>query len=132
MDLKLEDKVALISGARRDLGAVSAKALAARGATVVINYKQSMGKARDLLAEIMNAGGRGMTFQATVRKADEVDAMATSGQPKAVNDQIADMTPLRRLGMPNDIAGAVLFLASSLSDYLNGEYLPVIGGSFLI
>jgi 3-oxoacyl-[acyl-carrier protein] reductase len=36
------------------------------------------------------------------------------------------------LGMPDDIAGVVLFLASSLSDYLNGEYIPVTGGSFMI
>jgi 3-oxoacyl-[acyl-carrier protein] reductase len=49
-----------------------------------------------------------------------------------MHDQIAAMTPLRRLGKPDDIAGVVLFLASSLSDYLNGEYIPVTGGSFMI
>jgi 3-oxoacyl-[acyl-carrier protein] reductase len=49
-----------------------------------------------------------------------------------VHEQVAAITPLRRLGMPDDIAGVVLFLASSLSDYLNGEYIPVTGGSFMI
>jgi 3-oxoacyl-[acyl-carrier protein] reductase len=57
---------------------------------------------------------------------------ATVGQPKEVHEQVAAITPLRRIGMPEDIAGVVLFLASSLSDYLNGEYIPVTGGNFMI
>ena len=57
---------------------------------------------------------------------------ATAGQSKEVHEQIAGMTPLRRLGAPDDIAGVVLFLASSLSDYLSGEYIPVTGGSYMI
>ena len=57
---------------------------------------------------------------------------ATAGQPKEMYEQVAAITPLRRLGMPEDIAGAVVFLASSLSDYLSGEYIPVTGGSFMI
>ena len=57
---------------------------------------------------------------------------ATAGQPKEMHEQVAAITPLRRLGLPQDIAGAVVFLASSLSDYLSGEYLPVTGGSFMI
>ena len=56
----------------------------------------------------------------------------TAGLPKEAHEQIAGMTPLRRLGMPDDIAGVVLFLASSLSDYLTGQYIPVTGGSFMI
>jgi 3-oxoacyl-[acyl-carrier protein] reductase len=57
---------------------------------------------------------------------------ATAGQPQEMHDQIAAITPLRRLGKPDDIGGVVLFLASSLSDYLNGEYIPVTGGNFMI
>ena len=47
-------------------------------------------------------------------------------------ERVMALTPLRRLGLPQDIAGAVVFLASSLSDYLSGEYLPVTGGSYMI
>ena len=57
---------------------------------------------------------------------------ATSGQPKEMHEQVAAINPLRRLGKPEDIAGVVVFLASSLSGYLNGEYIPVDGGNFMI
>jgi 3-oxoacyl-[acyl-carrier protein] reductase len=251
MVLGLKNKVAIITGASRGIGAASAKALAHHGATVVINYIKSKDKAEVLLGEIKKAGGKGMVYQADVRDQDAVNDMvesildefgkvdvlvnnaninfpikpfieltwgqieakilgemkalyncsqavlkhmlvrksgklifvssslsrfpgfgfsahaaaksamdgiakvmamelgpsgitvnvvgpgltitdATAGQPKEVHEQVAAITPLRRLGMPDDIAGVVLFLASSLSDYLNGEYIPVTGGSFMI
>jgi 3-oxoacyl-[acyl-carrier protein] reductase len=251
MELGLKDKVAVITGASRGIGAASARALAHHGATVVVNYIKSKDKAEDLLDGIKKAGGRGMVYQADVRDQGAVNVMveathkefgkidvlvnnaninfpikpfteftwdqmeakilgemkalyncsqavlkdmmnrksgklifvssslsrfpgygfsahaaaksamdsmakvmamelgpmgitvnvvgpgltltdATAGQPKEVHEQVAAITPLRRLGMPDDIAGVVLFLASSLSDYLNGEYIPVTGGSFMI
>ncbi|NQT70944.1 MAG: SDR family oxidoreductase [Desulfobacteraceae bacterium] len=49
-----------------------------------------------------------------------------------MHEQVAAINPLRRLGKPEDIAGVIVFLASSLSGYLNGEYIPVDGGNFMI
>ncbi|MDM0045047.1 SDR family NAD(P)-dependent oxidoreductase [Variovorax dokdonensis] len=40
----------------------------------------------------------------------------------------ADMIPMRRFGTPEDIAEAVLFLASARSDYITGHTLAVDGG----
>jgi 3-oxoacyl-[acyl-carrier protein] reductase len=251
MDIGLNDKVAIVSGASRGIGAASAKALAHHGAAVVVNYVKSKDKAEEVLGDIEKAGGRGMVFRADVRDRDAVNEMvqstlrefgkidvlvnnanidfpvmpfvelqwdqieakivgeikalyncsqavlkdmlnrksgklifvssslsrfpgfgfsahaaaksamdsmakvmamelgpsgitvnvvgpgltltdATAGQPQEMHEQVAAITPLRRLGLPGDIAGVVLFLASSFSDYLNGEYIPVTGGSFMI
>jgi 3-oxoacyl-[acyl-carrier protein] reductase len=44
---------------------------------------------------------------------------------------IISKIPSARLGEPEDIANAVLFLASSQSDYINGETLHVNGGMYM-
>ena len=46
-------------------------------------------------------------------------------------DVIISKIPSGRLGVPEDIANAVLFLASSKSDYINGETLHVNGGMYM-
>lgn len=45
-----------------------------------------------------------------------------------VTERRAAVTPLRRIGMPQDIADAVLFLASDRSSYVNGDEITVDGG----
>jgi len=46
-------------------------------------------------------------------------------------DNIISKIPSARLGEPDDIANAVLFLASDQSDYINGETLHVNGGMYM-
>ena len=46
-------------------------------------------------------------------------------------DIIISKIPSGRLGEPEDIANAVLFLASNQSDYINGETLHVNGGMYM-
>jgi NAD(P)-dependent dehydrogenase (short-subunit alcohol dehydrogenase family) len=45
-----------------------------------------------------------------------------------VAERRAAVTPMRRIGMPQDIADAVLFLASDRSSYVNGDEITVDGG----
>ena len=46
-------------------------------------------------------------------------------------EMIISKIPSGRLGEPEDVANAVLFLASDLSNYINGETLPVNGGMYM-
>ncbi len=57
-DAFLEGRTALVTGSSRNLGAVIADRLAARGATVAVTYRASEAPARDLVARLREATGR--------------------------------------------------------------------------
>lgn len=54
----------------------------------------------------------------------------TMDKPERLDSQLA-LIPSRRLGKPEDIAGAVLYLASPLADYVIGQTIVVDGGGSL-
>jgi 3-oxoacyl-[acyl-carrier protein] reductase len=54
---------------------------------------------------------------------------ATAHQPEQMRVAAAARTPLRRIGEPDDIAGAVLFFCTDWARFVTGTYLPVCGGS---
>lgn len=58
-----------------------------------------------------------------VIKTDMLDAL-----PPEVLPQLAEETPMRRLGTPEDIAHAAAFLASEKADFITGQVLTVDGG----
>jgi 3-oxoacyl-[acyl-carrier protein] reductase len=55
----------------------------------------------------------------------------TAAMPEKVLDLMKDKTPIGRLGQPDDIAKAYLFLASDDADFINGHVLSVDGGLVL-
>ncbi len=57
-----------------------------------------------------------------------VDTDMTRGLPQQVKDEVVKRTPLRRMGRPEEIAHAYLFLASDEAFFVNGAVLSVDGG----
>lgn len=77
MDQKLQNQVAIITGASSGIGAGCAKEMAKAGATVVVNYPVAAAKemAEQVVAEIIAAGGKAISYQCDVSKEDEVVKM---------------------------------------------------------
>ena len=69
---KLTNKVALVTGASKGIGAGIAKALGAEGASVVVNYSSSKAGADKVVAEIKANGGKAIAVQGDVSKQEDI------------------------------------------------------------
>jgi 3-oxoacyl-[acyl-carrier protein] reductase len=60
-----------------------------------------------------------------------VDTEALTPTMRERMEMVSSTFPLRRIAQPEDIAGAILLLATPYAHYLTGNYLSVGGGSYM-
>lgn len=72
---RFENKVAVVTGASKGIGAAIAKQLASEGASVVVNYVSSKEGAERVASEIKNKGGKAVIVQADVAKKSDVERL---------------------------------------------------------
>jgi len=92
-----------------------------------VNYSASkagiIGMTKAVAREV---AGRGVTCNAIAPGFIQTDM--TEALPTKAKDAIINSIPLKRLGMPEDVANAVAFLASEEASYITGQVINVDGG----
>lgn len=73
--MKLQNQIAVVTGASRGIGAAVARKLASEGGTVAVVYKTNRSTAEDTAGSIRNAGGQAAVFQAEVSDERSVNTM---------------------------------------------------------
>lgn len=96
------------------------------------HYMASKGGINSLTLAMANElGPYGIRVNAIAPGEILVEAARAFYESDASKQRIGKL-PLRRIGMPKDVAGLAVFLASSESDYLTGTIIPVDGGQLAL
>jgi 3-oxoacyl-[acyl-carrier protein] reductase len=135
----LANRIALVTGASKGIGAGIAKAFAAAGAAVVVNYAANREAADRTVEAITEAGGRAVAIQADVSKAEQVRrlfeaAEVTFGVPDIIvnNAGVFSFGPIDTVTEAEierqDVARIAVFLASDAAAFITGERIMASGG----
>jgi len=112
----LEDKVALVTGASRGVGAAIARSLAGEGVAVVVNYLKSEGHAEEVASGIRGSGGEALPY-----RADITDEVAVREMVRAAEEAFGAVDILVNNALPDysfDPVGRKDFAGVEWGDYL--------------
>jgi len=112
---KLEGKIALITGGNSGIGLATAKLFVNEGADVDNGLKVRRIRVNAVCSGSIDTPGLS-------------DLLASAEEGEQRRKMIPSLVPLGRLGTPEEIANAVLFLSSDDSSYVTGTELFVDGG----
>ncbi|AEH44257.1 3-oxoacyl-(acyl-carrier-protein) reductase [Thermodesulfatator indicus DSM 15286] len=107
--MKIENRIALVTGASRGIGRAIALALAQAGADVIVNYSSSEEAAKEVVEEIKKLGRRAMSSKFDVARAEEV--------LKAVKEAEETLGPIDILVNNAGITRDTLFLRMKEEDF---------------
>lgn len=106
-----------------------ASMLSFQGGIRVVSYTASKSGVKGVTMALANEWAKhGIQVNAIAPGYIETDNTAPLRADPARNQAILDRIPAGRWGLPGDLGGAIVFLASSASDYVNGTVLAVDGG----
>ncbi len=106
-----------------------ASLLSFQGGVTVPAYAAAKGGLAQLTKALANEwAGKGINVNAIAPGYMETDNTTALRADAARNRQILDRIPAGRWGVPDDMAGAVVFLASRAASYVHGHVLVVDGG----
>jgi 3-oxoacyl-[acyl-carrier protein] reductase len=138
---KLNGKVAVVTGGSKGIGAGIAQALAAEGASVVVNYASSKAGAEKVVAAIAAAGGKAVAVGGDVSKAADVKgivdtAIKNFGRLDILvnNSGIYEFAPLEAITEADfhkmfniNVLGAILATQAAVKHMNNGGSIINIG-----
>jgi 3-oxoacyl-[acyl-carrier protein] reductase len=107
--VRLQGRVALVTGASRGIGRATALRLAGQGAAVGVNYHSRADAAHDVVEQVRRLGGRAVALQADVANPTAVDEMAAAAR--------AALGPIDIL-----VNNAGLLFRGALLDYEKDEF----------
>lgn len=136
MDVNLNSQFVLAREFGKDMVArgagkiiFTASLLTFQGGITVPGYAASKGAVGQLTMALSNEwAGRGVQVNAIAPGYIATDNTAALQADETRNTAILARIPAGRWGQPDDLAGAVVFLASPASNYVNGAILTVDGG----
>lgn len=73
--MEIKDKVVLITGSSSGIGQTAAIRFAKEGAKVVVNYRENLTGAKDIVKQIIDLGGSAISVQRDITKDDDIQKM---------------------------------------------------------